>query len=307
MKGTNHRMIIYETINLVNGKKYIGKDKRNDPTYLGSGILLGYAIKKYGIENFEKRVIEECSSYEELNERESYWIDHFNAVDSDEYYNLMPGGQGGDVPYCHTEEFRQKLSKALSGENNPNWGGKGFSKETREKISKINTGEGNPMYGKTHKKESKNKMKKQATNRYTLEWFQDRHGDDEGKRLYEERNKKLSEDREGTANPAYRDIDKKELLKCILEGMTIKGLSEHFGMATETVRRKIKEHFGMTITEMKNLKQYDGPNMSILKHYEEAMKKIDYGNPQTIRLAKEFEKRGITYETLHVDWAKEEE
>jgi len=44
-------MIIYKTTNLINGKYYIGKDKYNNPSYLGSGFILYQAIKKYGKEN----------------------------------------------------------------------------------------------------------------------------------------------------------------------------------------------------------------------------------------------------------------
>ena len=44
-------MIIYMTINNINGKKYIGKDVKNNPKYLGSGFDLQKAIKKYGKEN----------------------------------------------------------------------------------------------------------------------------------------------------------------------------------------------------------------------------------------------------------------
>lgn len=44
---------IYETTNLKNGKKYIGKHygELND-SYLGSGTLLKKAIEKYGKESF---------------------------------------------------------------------------------------------------------------------------------------------------------------------------------------------------------------------------------------------------------------
>ena len=40
-------MVIYKTTNLVNGKQYIGKDTKNNPTYLGSGTFLKKAIQKY--------------------------------------------------------------------------------------------------------------------------------------------------------------------------------------------------------------------------------------------------------------------
>jgi len=39
-------MVIYKTINLLNGKQYIGKDTKNKPTYLGSGAVLKKAIQK---------------------------------------------------------------------------------------------------------------------------------------------------------------------------------------------------------------------------------------------------------------------
>jgi group I intron endonuclease len=88
-------MIIYKTTNLVNGKFYIGKDAKNKRTYLGSGVVLKQAIKKYGKENFKKEILEHCSSLEELEEREKYWINKLNALG--EGYNLTEGGTGGDT------------------------------------------------------------------------------------------------------------------------------------------------------------------------------------------------------------------
>lgn len=74
-------MIIYKTTNLINGKFYIGRDKFNNSEYLGLGKILQSAIEKYGKENFKKEILEHCSSIEELNEREIFWIKETNAIE----------------------------------------------------------------------------------------------------------------------------------------------------------------------------------------------------------------------------------
>lgn len=92
---------IYLTTNLVNGKKYIGKHKFSGPgidkKYLGSGSSLQKAIKKYGSENFKTEILETCDSVDELNEREKFWINLFNASEDNNFYNIAFGGDGGDV------------------------------------------------------------------------------------------------------------------------------------------------------------------------------------------------------------------
>ena len=88
-------MIIYKTTNLINNKFYIGKDAKNNKSYLGSGKVLKQAIQKYGKENFKKEILEVCTDLNHLDEREIYWIDKYNALEVG--YNLTEGGTGGDT------------------------------------------------------------------------------------------------------------------------------------------------------------------------------------------------------------------
>ena len=96
-KANNYYGFIYITTNKINGKKYIGQKKYcgNYETYLGSGIALKNAIAKYGRENFTREIIEECETKDELDEREKYWIKYYDATNSDNFYNITNGGDGG--------------------------------------------------------------------------------------------------------------------------------------------------------------------------------------------------------------------
>ena len=89
---------IYLTTDLLNDRKYIGKHKAKqfEPhRYLGSNKHLKARISKYGKENFTCEMLQECFTFEELNEAEKYWIAKYDAFNSDEFYNLALGGEGG--------------------------------------------------------------------------------------------------------------------------------------------------------------------------------------------------------------------
>lgn len=103
-------MIIYKTVNSINGKFYIGQDSNNNPEYYGSGTLLKRAIEKYGIKNFIKETLEVCFTKEELNEREKYWIKETKAQELG--YNIAEGGSGGNT---YDEETRQRISEQFKG------------------------------------------------------------------------------------------------------------------------------------------------------------------------------------------------
>ena len=132
-------MVIYKTTNLVNGKQYIGKSVRNRPSYLGSGSVLKKAIRKYGKENFVKEIIEECSSTEELKEREEYWLNHYDSARNPMFYNTHNHSYGSGIGELgtfygrhHSEVTKNKLRQILSGRK--------FSDETRQKMSQSKKG-----------------------------------------------------------------------------------------------------------------------------------------------------------------------
>jgi hypothetical protein len=117
-------MIIYKTTNLIDGKIYIGQDTKNNPKYLGSGVLLKKAFVKYGKENFKKEILEECLQKNLLDEREKYWIMTLDSRNPKIGYNVAIGGEGQNLDIG--KEFISKLHK-----------GKKLSQETIEKIKKT--------------------------------------------------------------------------------------------------------------------------------------------------------------------------
>ena len=91
---------IYKITNKINGHSYIGlsthlEDRwkyHQDPYNWNreNKKTLYQAIVKYGIENFEFSVIEECS-VKELGEKEIYYIDYFDTYYNG--YNMTKGGE----------------------------------------------------------------------------------------------------------------------------------------------------------------------------------------------------------------------
>lgn len=84
-------MYIYKAVNNINGKIYIGLQTHERVNYIGSGVLIKKAIKKYGRSNFIKTIIERCEDLVLLNEREQFWIKEYNCIQPNGY-NISKGG-----------------------------------------------------------------------------------------------------------------------------------------------------------------------------------------------------------------------
>lgn len=87
---------IYKYENKLNHKIYIGqstnitKRKWEHVHAPSDSSLIDTLLKKYGEDNFEFAIIEECMA-EELDSREIYWINYYNSYENG--YNLTKGGQ----------------------------------------------------------------------------------------------------------------------------------------------------------------------------------------------------------------------
>jgi hypothetical protein len=105
------RYILYKTTNLINNKNYIGihQTENINDGYLGSGISLIRAIKKYGKNNFSREILEECLSYDELLNREKFYVNE-QWVNDKNNYNLKTGGQSNGFL---SKESKNKISKTL--------------------------------------------------------------------------------------------------------------------------------------------------------------------------------------------------
>jgi hypothetical protein len=113
-------MQIYKIINCLNSKIYIGKDTSSDPNYYGSGVIINRAIKKYGIENFTKEIIDTAEAKADLAEKEKYWISFYNSTDKEIGYNIGEKSSGGDnfTYNPNKENIREHLSDINMGYKN---------------------------------------------------------------------------------------------------------------------------------------------------------------------------------------------
>jgi len=87
--------IVYKTTNLLNNKIYIGLHETEDinDSYLGSGILLKKAIKKYGASNFKKEILFVYDNKTDMINKEKELVSEAFIARRDTY-NMSKGGFG---------------------------------------------------------------------------------------------------------------------------------------------------------------------------------------------------------------------
>ena len=95
--GVYEMYYVYQIINKINGKFYIGKRKHLDPyndKYMGSGKQIKHAIIKYGMENFSKHILSIFDTNEAAAELEAKLVTK-ELIESGLTYNMHEGGHGG--------------------------------------------------------------------------------------------------------------------------------------------------------------------------------------------------------------------
>lgn len=120
------------------------------------------AIRKYGWDNMIKKIVCEVEPTKVCKMEEELIL----------AYNSVKGGYNDSY---------------LSG-GGDNWKGRRDTNEYMEWLQKMKLiNQINRMHGKNHSDETKQKQKEKAKGRFSLDWFIDRNGKEDGIRLYEER------------------------------------------------------------------------------------------------------------------------
>jgi hypothetical protein len=108
--------LVYQIENKVNNKIYVGAHITSDINdgYMGSGKLLSRAIKKYGIENFEKTILYVFESADAMFDKEAEIVNEAFVQRSDTY-NIKRGGYGGwDYVNKQGLNFTYEKNRAIS-------------------------------------------------------------------------------------------------------------------------------------------------------------------------------------------------
>ena len=174
-------VIIYRIQCKVNNKVYIGqttnyKERIKHHKYMlnkhiHTNKFLQTDFDKYGIDNFEFKILEQDVPDDLRLYKETYYMNKYGGTNSDNIYNVKGNFNDDNTEYAlskvkhcngnfnlfaghkHTEQTKQQISMSL----------KLAYKENRHKLPKSNFGENNSFYGKHHTEETKHKLSKLKT------------------------------------------------------------------------------------------------------------------------------------------------
>lgn len=133
---------VYQITNLINNKVYIGQTTRSiEQRWVEHSVYsskskapLHRAIRKYGVDNFSVTLLCECSTQEELDDKERLFAFERNSI-SPYGYNCKDAINHGNM----SPESRRRQSEAQMGKPSGMLGKK-LSDETRRKMSEAALG-----------------------------------------------------------------------------------------------------------------------------------------------------------------------
>ena len=159
-------MHIYKITNTVNGKIYIGQTIQKDPKMrwyahcqyarAGKKSYLYDSMRKHGIDKFLWEVIDTALTLDELNVKETQWLDQYRQIT--ECYNIREAGRNK----LHSSESILKMQESQK------------LAHARRKSEGRDSGwkriDGGPMKGKSHPKKGKpsKKWSAEAKERYKI-------------------------------------------------------------------------------------------------------------------------------------------
>lgn len=236
-------MIIYKAINKTNGKEYIGQTTRSlgkrKSAHITAALTVGEdsyfynALRKYGPDNFDWAVVDQCDTIEELNRLETYYIKKYDSFENG--YNLNYGGGNRQM----SEETKRKISEAKKG--------KRHSEETKRKLSELNVGKrlseetkknmSKAQKGRKHSEKTRKKIAETIRGSKCSEGTKRRISEaNKGKRYSEATKKKMSVAKKGKGRIAKRAV--------VVDGKyfdTVKAAAEWVQVVPKTISDRIKK------------------------------------------------------------------
>lgn len=167
--GTDNRkkVVIYQWINLINGKMYIGSASTGStrllsyfsPSIISRNFPVYNSLRKYGHNNFCLAILEDLGSLHQVSkkftlEREQYYLNILFDKFYESKLNLSPTA-GTTLGFKHSDIFKSNRKGTL----NPMFG-KTFSPEFLAMQTRSKKGINNPMYGTIKSSATKAKIQK---------------------------------------------------------------------------------------------------------------------------------------------------
>lgn len=131
----NNVLVVYKATSKTTKKSYVGitecfsnriyRHKQSLMPYMNIDTVFVRAMKKYGFEDFEWKILKVCKTREELAEQEKYFIHKYNTFENG--YNMTTGGDGGntlclpEIKNKHIENIKKGLSKLKYHSTSKTW------------------------------------------------------------------------------------------------------------------------------------------------------------------------------------------